>query len=128
MPWMAASTANSFMRMKSVSVLSRSKKIARITAALHHRRRLRRASAIAAKAATGAAWGWERSELLGGRADHPTETDLAIVDADIEAAARIGAHPGLVGNARPFTTVVRERNQYPRPALHALREPHLLHE
>src|SRR6476646_2012180 len=95
MPSMAALTAASFMRMKSVSVLSRSKTIARITRVA------------------------PRSGSLGGRAYHAAEADLAVVDAQVEAARRVVADPGLVGDWRAVASVVGQREQHALSALAA---------
>ncbi len=51
----------------------------------------------------------------------PPEADLAIVDAQIEAAVWIGAHPGLVGDGSAFAAVVGKWNQSSLRALLAAR-------
>src|SRR3990172_9450567 len=99
MPSMAASIAAAFIFMKSVSVLSRSKTMARINPAL-------------------------RTSLARG-ADAAAEADLAVVDPKVEPAGRIAAHPGLVGDGRPVATVVGERQQDAVVALPALRKSDL---
>src|SRR5688572_25261443 len=104
MPWMAESIARCFIRMKSVSVLSRSKKTALIT----RRSRL--------------------PGLLGGGPDHAAQADLTVIDTNIEAAVGIGAHPGFVGDRCALAAIIRERNQHTRTALHAFRKSELLHE
>src|SRR5690242_15206430 len=53
--------------------------------------------------------------------DHPAETDLAIINAQIEAAVGIGADPGFVGDWRTFAAVIGEWNQRPVAALLASR-------
>src|SRR5437773_11805424 len=78
--------------MKSVSVLSRSRTMARI------------------------------KRLLAREPDAAAEADLAVVDAKVEPAGRIAAHPGLVCDRRAVPTVVRERQQNPVVALPALRK------
>src|SRR5687768_1373048 len=54
-------------------------------------------------------------------ADGAAEADLAVVDADVEAAVGVGAHPRLVGDGGAFAAVVRQRHQDPLVALLALR-------
>src|SRR5437016_8590183 len=96
MPSIAASMAAAFIFMKSVSVLSRSRTIARINPALR--------------------------TLLARESDAAAETDLAVVDAKVEPARRIAAHPGLVRDRRALATVVGKRQQNPVVALPALRK------
>src|SRR2546426_7099160 len=96
MPSIAASIAAAFIFMKSVSVLSRSRTIARINPALR--------------------------TLLARESDAAAETDLAVVDAKVEPARRIAAHPGLVRDRRALATVVGKRQQNPVVALPALRK------
>src|SRR5580765_46217 len=91
-PSIAASIAAAFIFMKSVSVLSRSRTMARI------------------------------KTLLAREPDAAAEADLAVVDAKVEPAGRIAAHPGLVGDRRAVATVVRERQQNAVVALPALRK------
>src|SRR6185503_6705745 len=43
--------------------------------------------------------------------DDAPEADLPVIDAQIEPALRVGAHPRLVGDRRAFAAVVGERNQ-----------------
>src|SRR5258708_6320565 len=89
-PSIAAATASSFIFMKSTSVLSRSNTMARITnAALRGGPSLDRGS------------------------DRAPEADLAVVDAEVEAARRIAAHPGLVVDRRAVAPVVRQGQQHP---------------
>src|SRR5215831_6132653 len=98
MPSMAAFTASDFMRMKSVSVLSRSKTIARIKQ-------------------------FDPGSFARGH-DGAAQTDLAVVDAKIETARRVVAHPRLVRDRRAVATVVGERQQHAFVALHALGKAH----
>src|SRR2546426_5955848 len=94
MPSIAASIAAAFIFMKSVSVLSRSKTMARIKPALR--------------------------PLLAREADAAAQADLAVVDPKVEPAARIAAHPGLVGDGRSVAAVIGERKQNAIVALSAL--------
>src|SRR5262249_35636318 len=96
MPSIAASMAAAFIFMKSVRVLSRSRTIARINPALR--------------------------TLLAREPDAAAEADLAVVDAKVEPASRIAAHPGLVRDGRSVAAVVGERQQNPVVALPALRK------
>src|SRR5262245_53817570 len=98
MPSIAASMAAAFIFMKSVSVLSRSRTIARIN----------EGSAL--------------RTLLAREPDTAAEADLAVVDAKVEPAGRIAAHPGLVRDGRSVATVVGERKQNSVVALPALRK------
>src|SRR5215831_3714965 len=108
----AASMAAVFIRMKSVSVLSRSKTIARIKHALRCGR-------------SAGAWWAPAGGSLAGHPDLAAHADLAVVDPDVEAASRIAAHPRLVGDGRSVAPVVRERQQIALAALHALGKPRL---
>src|SRR5947209_6107463 len=92
-PSIAASTASDFIFMKSTSVLSRSKTMAWITPGV---------------------------PSLGREADRSSQTDFAVVDADIEAAGRIAADPRLVVDGRSITAVIGEWQQNPIVALAAL--------
>src|SRR5690554_3480226 len=65
-----------------------------------------------------------RARLLVALTDRATEADLAVVDPDVEAALRIRADPGLVGDRRAVTTVVRERQHVP---LSTLLAPWVIH-
>src|SRR5262245_623036 len=96
MPSIAASMAAAFIFMKSVRVLSRSRTIARINPALR--------------------------TLLAREPDAAAEADLAVVDAKVEPASRIAAHPGLVRDGCSVAAVVGERQQNPVVALPALRK------
>src|SRR5262249_48720487 len=96
MPSIAASIAAAFIFMKSVSGLSRSRTIARINCLLR--------------------------TLVAREPDAATEADLAVVDAEVEPAGRIAAHPGLVRDRRSIATVIGERQQNPVVALPALRK------
>src|SRR6266545_5415812 len=98
MPSIAASIAAAFIFMKSVSVLSRSKTMARINPALR--------------------------ALLAREADAAPQADLAVVDPQVEPAARVAAHPGLVGDGRPVAPVVGEWQQHAVVAFPALGEAH----
>src|SRR5262245_13606719 len=93
MPSIAAVTASDCIFMKSVRVLSRSKTIARITG---------------------------RGRLLAREPEPASEADLAVVDADIEAAVRVVADPRLVGDRRSVAAVVGQRQQDPLAALETL--------
>src|SRR5438876_6847284 len=96
MPSIAASTASAFIFMKSVSVLSRSRTMARIT----------RSDSAGAS--------------LRGGADGAAQADLAVVDSHVEATHGVRAHPGLVGDRRALAPVVRQRQQHAVFALAAL--------
>src|SRR5881396_1566940 len=95
MPSMAAFTASVFIFMKSTSVLSRSKTMARINQGVL---------------------------LLGREADGSPQADLAVVDSEGEAAGGIVAHPSLVVDGRTVAAIVRERKQNAIVALAALRK------
>ena len=60
-----------------------------------------------------------RLELFPRRADIPSETDFPVVDANIESAAGVVAHPRLVHDRSPVTTVVRKGEQNPLITLQA---------
>src|SRR6266516_5268721 len=101
MPSIAALTASAFIFMKSVSVLSRSKMIARINARP------------------------ARLGLLGRWSDPAAQADLAIVDADVVAAGWIVADPRLVRDGGPVPPVVGQREKDSIPAFAALGKPHV---
>src|SRR5947208_13800869 len=84
MPSIAASTAAAFIFMKSTSVLSRSNTMARITRT-------------------------PGGDSLRGGAQGSAEADLAVVDANVEPAIGIAAHPGLVGDRGAIPPVVGQR-------------------
>src|SRR5580765_7975785 len=110
MPWMAADTASDFIFMKSVSVLSRSKTIARIKRWIP-----------GVSNSDRAAFAPRRSvKSLARRRDGAADADLAVVDAQIESAGRVVAHPGIVGDGRAVATVIGEWQQHAFVALHAL--------
>src|SRR5580765_2583573 len=99
MPSIAAVTASDFIFMKSVSVLSRSKTIARIKRAL----RVRTVAATRRGGASGPA-GAPRDGGRGmveaarlpsfrGRPDRAAQADLAVVDPQVESARGIAADP-----------------------------------
>src|SRR5215471_16268174 len=102
-PSTAASIAARFIFMKSVSVLSRSKMMARIMVGTPSLPRL---------------------GLLAGRTDGAAETDFAVVDANVETAGGIGANPGFVGDRSAVPAVVRKWDEHSRRALSALRKLH----
>src|SRR2546428_5002154 len=65
-------------------------------------------------------------------ADRAQERDFPVVYADVEPAVGVRAHPGLVGDRRSVTAVIRQRNEEtllalltggPFPALHAAPPP-----
>src|SRR5216117_965149 len=93
-PSIAAWIASAFIFMKSVRVLSRSKTMARTN----------------------------RTLLLGGDSDPTPQADLSVVDAEIEAAGRIAAHPRFVRDGGAVASVVGERQQDPVVALAAFRK------
>src|SRR5688572_30553663 len=106
MALIAASTARRFIDMKSTSVLSRSKTIARIMPA--------------------------PPPVSGGRlferlADRSADRDLAVVDADVEPAVGVAADPGLVPDRGPLPPVVRQGDQNALLALQTLWELRLRH-
>src|SRR6185369_4421378 len=100
MPSMAALIASSFIFMKSVSVLSRSKMMARTNVA-------------------------SLAGLLGRDADPAPQADLTVVDADVEPATGIAAYPCLVGDGGPVAAVVGQREQHSVAALSAFRKAHV---
>src|SRR3712207_4936330 len=53
-------------------------------------------------------------------ADGAAEADLSVVDADVEAAVRVGADPRLVGDRRAVAAVVGQRYEQSLVALAAL--------
>src|SRR2546430_16206661 len=65
-------------------------------------------------------------------ADRAPERDLRVVNADVEPAVGVRAHPGLVGDRRAVTPVIRQRNEEtllalltggPFPGVHAAPPP-----
>src|SRR5262245_42787063 len=137
MPSMAALTASDFIFMKSVRVLSRSKTMARIKRGLRSGNPRRPAIAWASRwsiASNGAVRSApaglrsfarprrrvvrsSRRRLLRGDADAASLADLAVVDANVETAVGVVAHPRLVGDRGAIATVVGERKQHPVVAL-----------
>src|SRR5580765_4602512 len=65
--------------------------------------------------------------LLVALSDRPPEGDLAVIDAEIEAAVGIGTDPRLVRDRRALAPVVGERNQGTLRALLARRKFDLVH-
>src|SRR5687768_18165824 len=92
---MAASTASLFIDMKSTSVLSRSKTMARITAP-------------------------ELWTLFEGLPDRAADGDLAVVDSQVESALGVRAHPRLVADCRALPPVIGQRQQHSFVAFLAL--------
>ena len=68
-------------------------------------------------------WG-SAMRLLVRLTDGTAEADLSVINADVEAALGIAAHPGLVGNRRTIASVIAEREKYALFALLAMREIH----
>src|SRR5687768_17785961 len=83
---MAASTASLFIDMKSTSVLSRSKTMARIAAP-------------------------DLEGLFEGLPDRAADGDLAVVVPQLESAFGVGAHPRLVADRRTLPPVAGPRQQ-----------------
>src|SRR5438034_11850066 len=106
MPSIAAATASDFIFMKSTRVLSRSKTMARINQAPRADRE-RELGGVPS---------------LGREADGPPQADLPVVDANVEPACGIAAHPGLVVDGRSVAAVIRKREQHAIVALPALRK------
>src|SRR5690606_6691270 len=65
--------------------------------------------------------------LLVTLADRPSEADLAIIDADIEAAFGADADPRLEGDRGPVTSVVRKWHELAVIAFAALGELEIRH-
>src|SRR4030067_1076028 len=116
MPSMAALMASDFIFMKSVSVLSRSKTIARINQVL---------PAVLAGRGTRGGPTTSAPRSLAGDPNAAAQADLAIVDAHVESACGIAAHPCLVGDRCALAAVVGERQQYAVVALATLRKVQL---
>src|SRR5688572_28316162 len=124
MPSTAASIAARFIFMKSVSVLSRSKMMARITRFRPDREEVSRRGRSRGRALArhGSRAGQRRPVLLGRGTYRAAQADLTIVDADVEAACGVGADPGLVGDRGAISAVVRKWDQDTGGAFPAVRK------
>src|SRR3954454_18596778 len=66
----------------------------------------------------------ELLRLLLGCSDGAAVAQFTVVDANVEAAIRITARPGLVGDRRAVATIVAERKQRTGSALSTPRKLH----
>src|SRR5437867_7239149 len=101
MPSIAAWMASDFIFMKSVSVLSRSKTIARI-----------KRFDLPVGPAAGRGPALDPGVSLGRDADVAPEADLAVVDAQVVATGGIAAHPRLVRDRGAVAAVGRQPQQH----------------
>ena len=51
-----------------------------------------------------------------------TEVYFAVVDANVEAALRVAAHPCLVGDGRAVPSIIAHGQEFPVSALAAFRQ------